>query len=227
VTTTLSPDPNRAGEPGPVTFTSLYARILGANWERLAGEVRAAHFAGRTIERRGLFQVRRGEGLLNRMAATLMRLPAASEGVPIQLRIEGNGEHERWIRHFGLRRLTTFQRGLAEGTLLGERFGPLELVFRLEAVDGCLCYRMVGARLRLGPLGIPLPRGLRPEVAACESTGAAGATNVMVDVALPVIGRLIRYEGLLYCEPPAGDVGRVPDDGIAAQTAARLAENGP
>jgi hypothetical protein len=227
VTTTLTPDPNRAGEPAPATFTPLYARILGADWGRLAGEVRAAHFAGRTIERRGLFQVRRGEGLLNRMAASLLRLPAAGEGVPIELRIEGTGEHERWIRRFGRRRLTTFQRPLAEGTLLGERFGPLELVFRLEGAEGSLHYRMVGARLRLGPLGIPLPRGLRPEVAASESAVAAGATHVTVDVALPFIGRLIRYEGLLYGDPPAGEGERVPADGIPAETGARRAENEP
>jgi hypothetical protein len=186
------------------TATSLYARILGDDWLRVAEGVRAAHFAGRTIERRGTFQVRRGAGLLVRALAVLLRLPAAGEGIPIRLRIEGDGAGERWIRHFGDQRLTTRQRTVGE--LLGERFGPLEILFRLEVVDGALTYRTVGARLTLGRLAAALPRGLRPAVEARESVdesaeGAGGegsrATHVVVEVRVPWLGRLIRYEGRL------------------------------
>jgi len=199
---------------GSTTATSLYARILGDDWLRADEGVRAAHFAGRPIERRGLFRVRRGTGFLVRAIARLLRLPAAGDGVPIRLRIEEDGAGERWIRHFGAQRLTTRQR--AAGALLGERFGPLEILFRLEVVDGALTYRTVGARLPLGPLGIPLPRGLRPAVEAREWVdgaveGAAcgsRATHVVVEVSLPWLGRLIRYEGRLAEEPPPDEDAR-------------------
>ena len=212
VTTNLVPDPHRLAEPLPATSTSLYRRILGDAWGDVADEVRAAHFDGRTIERRGLFRVRRGTGLLARIGAAILRLPAAGDAVPIQLRIEGDGERERWIRHFGRRRLSTLQRPLPDHRL-GERFGPLEIVFRLEAVDGGLTYHTVGARLCIGPLGIPLPRGLRPVVEARESAEASGATHVVVDVALPWAGPLIRYEGLLYADARTDERARPGENG--------------
>jgi hypothetical protein len=183
--------------PSTSAAAPLYARLLGEDWPTVADEVRRAHYDDRSLERRGLFRVHRGIGFAARAIAALMRLPPAAEGVPVDLRIEAVGDGERWIRHFGRKRLTTYQRPLPDG-LLGERFGPMELAFRVTVIEGEIRYASIGARLRVGPFGIPLPRFLSPRVEAREAPGSGGATQVMVEVSLPWIGRLIRYEGLLY-----------------------------
>jgi hypothetical protein len=82
--------------------------------------------------------------------------------------------------------------------LLVERLGIVEMLMRLEVVGGALSYQTVSAALRLGFLRVPLPSRLSPYVTALEK--AVGDTNqihVSVDVTLPLLGRLIAYNGIL------------------------------
>jgi hypothetical protein len=79
-----------------------------------------------------------------------------------------------------------------------ERLGIVEMLLRLKVGGGELSYQTVSAAMRLGPLRIPLPNRLSPYVTAWEK--AVGDTNqihVSVDVTLPLLGRLIAYDGIL------------------------------
>jgi hypothetical protein len=76
--------------------------------------------------------------------------------------------------------------------------GIVEMRFRLEAVGGALNYQTVSVALRLGSLRVPLPNWLSPCVTAWEK--AVDDTNqihVSVDVTIPLLGRLIAYDGIL------------------------------
>ncbi len=88
----------------------------------------------------------------------------------------------------------------ARDCLLGEQVGIVELHFQLEAADGALVYRQVSAKLRLGPLALPLPGFLRPRVEAREEPDGPRRTRVSVSVTAPMIGLLISYEGYLEGE---------------------------
>jgi hypothetical protein len=75
---------------------------------------------------------------------------------------------ERWDRTIGSIALITTQ-AEGRGKHLVERFGPVELTFRLGAIDGAMVFSQTGAALRLGPLRLPLPRQLAPRVSARAS----------------------------------------------------------
>jgi hypothetical protein len=82
--------------------------------------------------------------------------------------------------------------------LLVERMGIVETRFRLEAVGGALKYQTVSVALLLGSLRVPLPYWLSPCFTAWEK--AVDDTNqihVSVDVTVPLLGRLIAYDGIL------------------------------
>lgn len=181
---------------GTVENPALYPGLLGALWPQLSEPVRSAHLAGPADRLRatGLFTVRHGESWLARRLVRLLGMPASAEAIETRLAVVPEGETERWDRMFGDHALSTVQRN--RRGLLAEQFPLFELLFRLEAADGALVYRQVGARLRLGRLSMPLPRRLSPQVAAREEpAGTPGRTRVTVRVSLPLAGLLILYTG--------------------------------
>jgi uncharacterized protein DUF4166 len=129
--------------------------------------------------------------------ARLARLPAEGEAVDVRLQVTAQEEWEEWRRTFAERPLVSMQSTRGAG-LLVERLGIVEMLMRLEVVGGALSYQTVSATLRLGFLRVPLPYRLSPYVTALEK--AVGDTNqihVSVDVTLPLLGRLIAYNGIL------------------------------
>ena len=73
-----------------------------------------------------------------------------------------------------------------------ESLGPLQLQLRLEVREHRLRYVLERATL----LGLPVPQRLAPSLEAWEGE-RDGRYEFAVDVRLPFIGRLVRYEGLL------------------------------
>jgi hypothetical protein len=177
----------------------LYERLVGDGWDGLDEPVRRLHLRARGA---GLFAVRRGEGRLARIVARLMGLPLGGEAVPLLLSVEPHGEGERWRRNFAGRDFVTEQSEHA-GPLLAERTGPFELLFRLKVEGGALAYRHEGAALRVRSLRMSLPRLLAPRVEAWERADEGGV-RVCVCVTAPLVGLLIRYEGLVRTEEEAG-----------------------
>lgn len=182
-----------SGEAQTIEGTSagLYERLVGEGWGVLDAPVRRLHLCARGA---GTFAVRRGQGRLARVVARLMGLPASGEEVPLLLSVEAHGGGERWRRSFAGREFVTEQ-GEHAG-LMAERTGPFELLFRLKAEGGALLYAQEDAALRVKSLRVRLPRLLAPRVEAWERADAGGV-RVSVCVTAPLVGPLIRYEGLV------------------------------
>ena len=119
----------------------------------------------------------------------------------VRLQVTARGENEEWRRTFAGRPLVSMQSYRPDGRLDGvmvERMGIVEIRFRLAVVGGALNYHTMSAAVRLGSLHIPLPSWFSPCVTAWERAVAdMNQINVSVDVAFPLLGRLISYEGML------------------------------
>lgn len=175
----------------------LYPRLLGQAWLHLDETLRAAHLAGNdtVLRASGWFRIRHGSSRLGHWLPRLLRLPPEAEAVETRLVVTAYQDREHWDRWFGDCRMVSVQRACGGG-LLGERFGGLELRFRLDVEEGALVYRQAGAFVWLGLISVPLPRWLAPQVAAREERGSAGQrTRVMVQVSAPCLGLMIHYAG--------------------------------
>jgi hypothetical protein len=176
---------------------TLYEGLLSDDWERLPPAVRALHSA-RRVDTDGEFSITGPRHPFARAARVIARLPRTSARTPVRLQIECSGGLECWRRTFGTRLLITRQR--RRGPDLVETFGPLELTFAVTCDHQAIAFRQAAAALRLGPLRIPLPGWVAPNVAARESALDDGRIAVSVRVRIPLIGEIIRYEG--WIAPP-------------------------
>jgi hypothetical protein len=182
----------------------LYARTLGDSWSSLAESVRRLHAPGETVRAVGVFRVSHGSSGPARLLARLAGLPRLGEAVDVRLVVTPRADGEEWRRSFAGRSLVSRQYAGPDG-LLAERMGLAELRFRLEVTDGALAYRSVNAALCLGPWRVSLSRRLCPVVSARETPAGQGdQVHVNIEVSLPLLGRLIAYEGTLTfgVEPP-------------------------
>ena len=193
------------GQSCPSLPCSLYGSLLGGAWFDLHPSVRHFHQGGAALEASGRFQIGRGSTALARLVGRMLRLPPAATGVPTFLTIQPNVDGEVWHRTFGAYRLVSRQHWF-HGGLLAERFGVLELRFRLSVVDGGIVYQHAGAALRLGPWLARLPRWIAPRVEAQEMPAAYDRpkTNVQVHVTIPVAGHLLSYTGCIAGEDTSG-----------------------
>ncbi len=73
-----------------------------------------------------------------------------------------------------------------------ERTGPLQLDLGVDIADGGWHWRLRGARWR----GLPLPASLLPRTEAGKRI-IDGRYDFVVDFRLPLLGRILRYEGVL------------------------------
>jgi hypothetical protein len=180
----------------------LYPRLLGRAWGGLSEPVRGLHHGAWAVRASGRFDVRRGRGTLASWLCGLLRLPADGGQLPVRLEVRPHPRGESWHRTIGGIALATEQSERAGGRL-AERFGPMELLFRLQAVDGALVFEQTGAALRLGPLRLPLPRFAWPRVEA-RAWAADGGRGMRIQVRLgaPLAGPLLTYEGLIEEEVP-------------------------
>ena len=171
----------------------LYASVLGAAWNDLDEAVRRLHSGD--IRATGAFRVVHGSNVFSRLLAWAGRLPAAGENIDLQLVVVANEHSEVWRRSFAGKLLVSTQWKRSDG-MLAEAMEPSETGFQLAVVSGALHYQSQSAALRLGPLRIPLPNWLAPRMTAREEpAGSSGQVFVWVEVTLPLLGRLIHYEG--------------------------------
>lgn len=173
----------------------LYERLVREAWGGLDEPVRSFHAHARSS---GTFVVRRGAGRVARVIARLMGLPEAGEAVPLRLTVTPHDGGERWHRAFADKDFVTEQHAHA-GSLLAERTGPFELLFRLTVEGGALVYRQEAAFLRVRSLRARVPRHAAPRVEAWERADGPGV-RVSVRVNAPLFGRLIEYEGRVMWE---------------------------
>jgi hypothetical protein len=194
--------PSRADvTPLPDLSLGLYARVLGDRWRLLADPIRLAHAAEST--RRGRFRITHGRGYVARVLAACLRLPRPGRAAETRLAIAACGDREYWHRSFDDRHLDTWQYRAGDGEL-GERIGVLEFRFRLDAADGSLVFRQLDTAFVLGSVRLRLPAAWAPRIEAREDPAGANQIAVSVRVALPGVGPLLTYDGIISLEDNQG-----------------------
>jgi Domain of unknown function (DUF4166) len=177
------------------TSCEIYKRLLGSDWSSLAEAIRLAHKSG--VERTGVFSITRNDGFIARFVLVLSQMPKSATGTRTRLRITVQNQIEIWERWFGTERLMTRQWTDRNG-LLVERFGTMEFQFALRPhPPDLLRYEQRGSRVHFGPLSLPVPKVLAPSVSATETAESPTRVRIHVEVKLPLIGRLIAYDGYL------------------------------
>ncbi len=149
--------------------------------------IQKAHIG--TTKLKGLASVRRGNALASLMC-TVLGFPKNSDQCPLEVLAEHKAEKMVWRRNFDGRMMVSHF-SLA-GPYLQESLGMIKMLMKLTVQNGGLVYGLVKTKM----LGISLPRFLSPGLTAYEHED--GNKYVFsVEVSLPIIGRLIKYEGRL------------------------------
>jgi hypothetical protein len=178
----------------------LYARIMGDCWTHVAAPVRRLHTTHSIVRAHGCVRVEHGRSRLARFLARVLRLPPPSAAAETRLLVTARGDREHWERTFNGHCLDTWQ--IASNAFeMAERFGALELRFRMGAsAAGSLLYDQREASFLFGSVRLRIPSPWAPRVQAREDP--AGPTRVKVDVrvALPWVGPLIAYDGVVEVE---------------------------
>lgn len=164
-----------------------FRTACGEAFADLPDIVRRAHSGRARLA--GRVRVRRGS-LLAGMIADALDLPRAGDAVEMTVESEHRPECMIWNRTIGGRpfrsRFAFEQGGLAESV------GPFRLLLMLVVAEGRLHYRLTSVRL----FGLRWPHWLAPRLEAWEGA-ADGRYQFAVEVSLPLLGRLVRYEGRL------------------------------
>lgn len=184
---------NDAGAP-------LYRKILGSAFYRLPSRVQELHDTALPRRWTGFAQVRRGPGLMAALVAALVGFPKAASRASVSVTFMPEGSAERWIRSFDGKSFSSLQ---SAGTgknehLLVERFGITSFAMAL-VVD---TDRMFLVQRRWSVLGIPMPQFLLP-IGSSFETVHEGQFCFDVQIALPLIGLIVAYQGSL--DPSAWD----------------------
>lgn len=168
------------------TTHCLYERILGDRFTQLDPVLQDFHRLGTAGS--GQARVLRPQGSFRNLVARLMGLPPASAGAPLTLKVERVGNGEKWTRRFGTHELVTVQH--EQRGMLIERAGMVRLAFEVKARPGIMSFRS-----RRGWFaGLPIPQLISPSATA-DVLPATGGWQVRVEVRLPLLGELVRYEG--------------------------------
>ncbi len=174
------------------SHSSLYRRVIGRAWLALPPSVRQLHGSTETRQWRGRAKVSRGTNVLARTIGAIFRFPKASDDVEVTVEFRRENGRETWIRNFAGRRFSSVQYqgvGAWDG-LLCERFGPFTFGLATVVESGKL---LVPIR-RWSFLGLRLPLWLAPQSSTYECDDN-GRFRFHVDIGLPLIGHVVRYEG--------------------------------
>lgn len=172
------------------TPPSLYARLMGAAFDRLHPAVQRFHQLQGLHHLHGQVQTRAPATVAARWLARGLGSPQANRTGPIRFELLAEAGREVWTRHFPDRCMRSTLSLDGEG--LGEQLGLARLGFSLAEVDGTLVMQL----RRLYWAGVPCPRWALPEVHAVE-TGDGNRLHFDVRARLPGIGEVAGYRGYL------------------------------
>jgi NAD(P)-dependent dehydrogenase (short-subunit alcohol dehydrogenase family) len=170
-------------------YVPLYRTVMGEALDTLPAPVVKLHNLVGSGGAIGSAQVTRGTSWLAGLVCAAMAFPPAGD-TPLHVSFEEHNGAETWTRDFNGKR---FKSMLAQRNgQLTESFGPLTFTFDLTTDNRCLNMRIISWTA----FGIPLPLWLSPTSVARESgDGEDFCFDVSID--LPLIGRVVRYEGRL------------------------------
>lgn len=172
----------------------LYRRILQDQWDSLPITVRDLHDLQNSKSVKGIATVERGKGLLVAAIAALFKFPQSGTNVPVEVNFKQKDGQEVWERVFAGK---SFQSTQFEGQgryeyLVCEKFGPITFGLAVVIDDKKLHLIVRGWDF----LGLSLPLFLAPKGYAYE-TEEADKFHFHVEIALPVVGVIVRYQGWL------------------------------
>lgn len=171
-----------------------YQRVLGSAYAELPRPVRDLHAFETTAAFSGRARVAGASNPVGKLVARIFGFPRPADDIAVTVTLAREDSVETWTRSFAG---STFQSMQQEGEgryagLIVERFGLTGFGMAV-VVEGC---RLGLVLRRWDILGLPMPRWLMPHVTAGEHADD-GRFHFLVDIALPVLGRLVRYEGWL------------------------------
>ncbi|MBT0956195.1 DUF4166 domain-containing protein [Alphaproteobacteria bacterium KMM 3653] len=179
--------------PAPV----LFEQALGARWGEMPDVWRDMHEVWDMQSARGAAEITGPDGWAGRIIAALFRFPNAGRDTPVCVTMVRRGDTEVWQRDFAGRRFRSYL-SPSKPRHVFERFGPFRFELELTG-EGAV----MGMEVRRGwCLGLPLPRRVLPRSETREYV-AQGRFHFDVDLSLPRIGRLVRYQGWLEREGEA------------------------
>lgn len=158
---------------------------MGAQFEQLDRMIQNAHTGITKIS--GVVQVSRGIFLAG-FLCRILKLPESGECVNLVVNADHQPDIVYWERNFSGRQMNS--RFKKYGDCIQEKLGPLKLIFRLNAQAGALHYNLEKTFL----WRIPLPALLAPKLIAYECE-LNGLYRFKVSIYLPVLGKLIEYQG--------------------------------
>jgi len=174
-----------------MTPAPLYRRVLGERYDLMPEPLRKMHDVSGRQTAAGIASVERGQGPAARLIAWVFRFPRAGTDVPVTVDLIARNGGEIWERHFSGKKMLSIQEEGRAGLLI-ERFGPFAFSMAVTVDAGRLSLHMREGWV----LGVPLPGFVLPRITAFEHD-AGDRFNFHVDLALPVIGRVVRYIGWL------------------------------
>jgi len=167
----------------------LYARVMGADFNRLPESVRRIHQVCGDSGAGGEGNVVRGRGPAAHLIAAAMRFPPAGT-VPLHVSFAEQDGIECWTRDFGGHGFSSELSGA--GARVVERFGAMRFAFALGGGPDGLTMRLE----RWSLLRIAMPLFLAPRISAREWE-EEGRFRFDVRVAMPLVGEVIHYSGWL------------------------------
>lgn len=168
----------------------LYRQVLQGRFDDLSPAVREMHQVCRDKGASGEATVLGATNTPGRLISRLMRFPPPGRySLHVGMAVNDAGV-ETWTRDFGGHRFSS--QLSRDRRLLVERFGPMRFGFELAADAGCLEMRL----RRWSAFGLRLPLAFGPKTYARERE-QHGRFRFDVEIGLPLVGRLVRYEGLL------------------------------
>ena len=168
----------------------LYRRVMGQDFDLLPHMIQSAHQVLGDHGMTGNTQVVRGTNALAVLVAKLFRFPSSGTNRPTHVHMREENGVETWVRDFGGQRFAS--RLSQKDGLLAEQFGPFTFAMELRRTKDGLSMHICKAYC----LGIRFPLVLAPRIEAREYA-AENRFHFDVDIGLPVVGRLIRYQGNL------------------------------
>jgi hypothetical protein len=169
----------------------LYQRLLGSAWESLPDSLKKLH----TMQKaEGRAKVELGKNPIAWLIAKIVGFPKAGDDIPVNVSFEKKKDGELWQRTFAGRSFSSFHvegRGRSE-RLLSEQFGPSRFNQALVVAEGKLSFIVRNWSI----FGIPLPRALAPMGNAYEQE-VDGRFHFHVEIKMPLIGLIVRYQGWL------------------------------
>jgi hypothetical protein len=181
----------------------LMKRLLGADYDTLPAVIRNGHDVSGVLVLEGRADATSPDGIITAIFSRVFRFPRGGANMPLRVEMRGeNDGSETWTRIYPDVTMRSNLRNADPSTqCLDEVFGPVAIRLKWRATDVSLTLSPIGARL----FGIPLPSFLCPRSIARETVDNNGRFQFDVDIAMPLIGPIVRYRG--YLVPLAPDRG--------------------